>query len=123
MRRVCADLLERTPRLQALTPPRTKEVLHWCRLRGYTPPDPEPQRTEEDSIEDILTQIDSEPGECVVYVTTHMLVSSRVCVCFEPVVEVNSSCPLFLSAIQSFDLHKTWHRQCSSVLCLSVMVH
>uniref|UniRef100_A0A672RRA4 YEATS domain-containing protein 2 n=1 Tax=Sinocyclocheilus grahami TaxID=75366 RepID=A0A672RRA4_SINGR len=63
VRRVCTDLLERTPRLQALTPPRTKEVLRWCRLRGYTPPDPEPQRTEEDSIEDILTQIDSEP-EC-----------------------------------------------------------
>uniref|UniRef100_A0A672RVA2 YEATS domain-containing protein 2 n=1 Tax=Sinocyclocheilus grahami TaxID=75366 RepID=A0A672RVA2_SINGR len=63
VRRVCADLLERTPRLQALAPPRTKEVLRWCRLRGYTPPDPEPQRIEEDSIEDILTQIDSEP-EC-----------------------------------------------------------
>ncbi|XP_073704590.1 YEATS domain-containing protein 2 isoform X2 [Garra rufa] len=63
VRRVCADLLERTPRLQALTPPKTKEVLRWCRLRGYTPPDPEPQCTEEDSIEDILTQIDSEP-EC-----------------------------------------------------------
>uniref|UniRef100_A0A8C2CE25 YEATS domain-containing protein 2 n=1 Tax=Cyprinus carpio TaxID=7962 RepID=A0A8C2CE25_CYPCA len=63
VRRVCADLLERTPRLQALTPPKTKEVLCWCRLRGYTPPDPEPQRIEEDSIEDILTQIDSEP-EC-----------------------------------------------------------
>lgn len=63
VRRVCADLLERTPRLQALSPPRTKEVLRWCRLRGYTPPDPEPQRTEENSIEDILTQIDSEP-EC-----------------------------------------------------------
>lgn len=74
MRRVCADLLERTPRLQALTPPRTKEVLRWCRLRGYTPPDPEPQHTEEDSIEDILTQIDSEPGEYVAYVTC-------VCVC------------------------------------------
>ncbi|XP_056600618.1 YEATS domain-containing protein 2 [Triplophysa dalaica] len=63
VRRVCADLLERTPRLQALSPPRTKEVVHWCRLRGYTPPDPEPQRAEENSIEDILTQIDSEP-EC-----------------------------------------------------------
>ncbi|KTF88537.1 hypothetical protein cypCar_00004526 [Cyprinus carpio] len=63
VRRVCADLLERTPRLQALTPPRTKEVLLWCRLRGYAPPDPETQHTEEDSIEDILTQIDSEP-EC-----------------------------------------------------------
>ncbi|TRY69740.1 hypothetical protein DNTS_035419 [Danionella cerebrum] len=63
VRRVCADLLERTPRLQALTPPRTREVMRWCRIRGYTPLDPEPLRTEEDSIEDILTQIDSEP-EC-----------------------------------------------------------
>ncbi len=119
MRRVCADLLERTPRLQALTPLRTKEVLRWCRLRGYTPPDPEPQRTEEDSIEDILTQIDSEPGECVGYVTAHML----VCVCvFELFVEVHLSWPVSLSAIQNFDLHETWHRQCSSSLSL-VMVH
>lgn len=74
VRRVCADLLERTPRLQALTPPKTKEVLRWCHLRGYTPPDPEPQRTEDSSIEDILAQIDSEPGECVVYVMSNMLV-------------------------------------------------
>ncbi|XP_066511576.1 YEATS domain-containing protein 2-like isoform X1 [Hoplias malabaricus] len=57
------DIVDRNPRLQALTPPKTREVVQWCRVRGYTPPDPEPQCTEEDSIEDILTQIDSEP-EC-----------------------------------------------------------
>ncbi|XP_053507744.1 YEATS domain-containing protein 2 isoform X1 [Ictalurus furcatus] len=63
LKRLVQDILDRNPRLQALSPPKTREVVQWCRLRGYTPPDPEPQRIEEDSIEDILTQIDSEP-EC-----------------------------------------------------------
>ncbi|XP_060762035.1 YEATS domain-containing protein 2 isoform X2 [Neoarius graeffei] len=63
VKRLVQDILDRNPRLQALSPPKTREVVQWCRLRGYTPPDPEPQRIEEDSIEDILTQIDSEP-EC-----------------------------------------------------------
>ncbi|KAL8187534.1 UNVERIFIED_CONTAM: hypothetical protein K2H54_050118 [Gekko kuhli] len=47
---------------------RAAEVVHWCRSRGYTPPDPETLRSE-DSIEDILTQIDSEP-ECSSSYTT-----------------------------------------------------
>lgn len=64
MKRVVQDVLDRSPRLQALTPPKTREVVQWCRQRGYTPPDPEPQRKNDDeSIEDILTQIDNEPGE------------------------------------------------------------
>ncbi|XP_056149245.1 YEATS domain-containing protein 2 [Lampris incognitus] len=64
VKRVVQDVLDRSPRLQALTPPKTREVVQWCRQRGYTPPDPEPQRkNDEESIEDILTQIDSEP-EC-----------------------------------------------------------
>ncbi|XP_076000921.1 YEATS domain-containing protein 2 isoform X2 [Genypterus blacodes] len=64
VKRAVQDVLDRSPRLQALTPPKTREVVQWCRQRGYTPPDPEPQRRNEDeSIEDILTQIDSEP-EC-----------------------------------------------------------
>ncbi|GAA6089205.1 YEATS domain-containing protein 2, partial [Tachysurus ichikawai] len=63
VKRLVQDILDRNPRLQALSPPKTREVVQWCRLRGFTPPDPEPQRIEEDSIEDILTQIDSEP-EC-----------------------------------------------------------
>ena len=64
VKRVVQDVLDRSPRLQALTPPKTREVVQWCRQRGYTPPDPEPQRRDdEESMEDILTQIDSEPGE------------------------------------------------------------
>ncbi|XP_040924140.1 YEATS domain-containing protein 2 isoform X3 [Betta splendens] len=65
VKRVVQDVLDRSPRLQALTPPKTREVVQWCRQRGYTPPDPEPQRKNDDeSIEDILTQIDNEPAEC-----------------------------------------------------------
>nr|XP_046264608.1 YEATS domain-containing protein 2 isoform X2 [Scatophagus argus] len=64
VKRVVQDVLDRSPRLQALTPPKTREVVQWCRHRGYTPPDLEPQRKNDDeSIEDILTQIDNEP-EC-----------------------------------------------------------
>ncbi|XP_055084352.1 YEATS domain-containing protein 2 isoform X5 [Periophthalmus magnuspinnatus] len=64
VKRVVQDVLDRCPRLQALTPPKTRDVVQWCRQRGYTPPDPEPLRKNDDeSIEDILTQIDSEP-EC-----------------------------------------------------------
>ncbi|XP_059201024.1 YEATS domain-containing protein 2 [Centropristis striata] len=64
VKRVVQDVLDRSPRLQALTPPKTREVVQWCRQRGYTPPDLEPQRkTDDESIEDILTQIDNEP-EC-----------------------------------------------------------
>ncbi|XP_038129231.1 YEATS domain-containing protein 2 isoform X2 [Cyprinodon tularosa] len=64
VKRVVQDVLDRSPRLQALTPPKTKEVVQWCRQRGFTPPDPEPQlRKDDESIEDILTQIDNEP-EC-----------------------------------------------------------
>ncbi|XP_074544027.1 YEATS domain-containing protein 2 isoform X1 [Halichoeres trimaculatus] len=64
VKRVVQDVLDRSPRLQALTPPKTREVVQWCRQRGYTPPDLEPQRRNDDeSIEDILTQIDNEP-EC-----------------------------------------------------------
>ncbi|XP_037314633.2 YEATS domain-containing protein 2 isoform X1 [Pungitius pungitius] len=64
VKRVVQDVLDRSPRLQALTPPKTREVAQWCRQRGYTPPDLEPQHVNDDeSIEDILTQIDNEP-EC-----------------------------------------------------------
>nr|XP_057922377.1 YEATS domain-containing protein 2 isoform X2 [Doryrhamphus excisus] len=64
VKRAIQNMLDHSPRLQALTPPKTREVVQWCRQRGYTPPDPEPQRrNDNESIEDILTQIDSEP-EC-----------------------------------------------------------
>ncbi|KAL4635963.1 YEATS domain-containing protein 2 [Arapaima gigas] len=63
VKRLVQYVLDTTPSLQALMPPKTREVVQWCRHRGYTPPDPEPQGSEEDTIEDILTQIDNEP-EC-----------------------------------------------------------
>ncbi|XP_032421821.1 YEATS domain-containing protein 2 [Xiphophorus hellerii] len=71
VKRVVQDVLDHSPRLQALTPPKTKEVVQWCRQRGYTPPDPEPQhRNDDESIEDILTQIDNEP-ECPSTLSTY----------------------------------------------------
>uniref|UniRef100_A0A8C5GIT2 YEATS domain-containing protein 2 n=1 Tax=Gouania willdenowi TaxID=441366 RepID=A0A8C5GIT2_GOUWI len=64
VKRVVQDVLDRSPRLQALTPPKTREVVQWCRQRGYTPPDPDPaHKNDDESMEDILTQIDNEP-EC-----------------------------------------------------------
>ncbi|XP_051944078.1 YEATS domain-containing protein 2 isoform X2 [Hippocampus zosterae] len=64
VKRIIQNVLDHAPRLQALTPPKTREVVQWCRQRGYTPPDPEPQhKNDDESIEDVLTQIDSEP-EC-----------------------------------------------------------
>ncbi|XP_059955193.1 YEATS domain-containing protein 2 isoform X5 [Mesoplodon densirostris] len=63
MRKVLQEILEKNPRLHHLTPPKTKHIAHWCRCHGYTPPDPESLRSDGDSIEDVLTQIDSEP-EC-----------------------------------------------------------
>lgn len=72
VRKVLQEIIEKHPRFHNITPLKTKHVVHWCRCHGYTPPDPETLRNEEDSIEDVLTQIDSEPGEC----GTHM------CCCF-----------------------------------------
>ncbi|XP_019341686.1 YEATS domain-containing protein 2 isoform X4 [Alligator mississippiensis] len=63
VRKILQEIIEKHPRFHSITPLKTKHVVHWCRCRGYTPPDPETLRNEEDSIEDVLTQIDSEP-EC-----------------------------------------------------------
>ena len=63
MRKVLQEILEKNPRFHHLTPLKTKHIAHWCRCHGYTPPDPESLRSDGDSIEDVLTQIDSEPGE------------------------------------------------------------
>uniref|UniRef100_A0A8C6AEE5 YEATS domain-containing protein 2 n=1 Tax=Monodon monoceros TaxID=40151 RepID=A0A8C6AEE5_MONMO len=63
MRKVLQEILEKNPRFRHLTPLKTKHIAHWCRCHGYTPPDPESLRSDGDSIEDVLTQIDSEP-EC-----------------------------------------------------------
>ncbi|XP_027517799.1 YEATS domain-containing protein 2 isoform X5 [Corapipo altera] len=63
VRKILQEIVERHPRFHNITPLKTKHVVHWCRCHGYTPPDPEALRNDEDSIEDVLTQIDSEP-EC-----------------------------------------------------------
>ncbi|XP_051847803.1 YEATS domain-containing protein 2 isoform X2 [Antechinus flavipes] len=63
MRKVLQEILEKNPRFHNVTPLKTKHIVHWCRCHGYTPPDPESLRNDGDSIEDVLTQIDSEP-EC-----------------------------------------------------------
>ncbi|XP_042115013.1 YEATS domain-containing protein 2 isoform X1 [Peromyscus maniculatus bairdii] len=64
VRKVLQEILEKTPRFHHLTPLKTKHIAHWCRCHGYTPPDPESLHHDGDSIEDVLTQIDSEP-ECL----------------------------------------------------------
>ncbi|XP_068881211.1 YEATS domain-containing protein 2 isoform X3 [Aphelocoma coerulescens] len=63
VRKILQEIIEKHPRFHSITPLKTKHVVHWCRCHGYTPPDPEALRNDEDSIEDVLTQIDSEP-EC-----------------------------------------------------------
>ncbi|XP_045152331.1 YEATS domain-containing protein 2 isoform X1 [Echinops telfairi] len=63
IRKVLQEILERNSRFHHLTPLKTKHVAHWCRCHGYTPPDPESLRSDGDTIEDVLTRIDSEP-EC-----------------------------------------------------------
>ncbi|XP_056354757.1 YEATS domain-containing protein 2 isoform X4 [Oenanthe melanoleuca] len=63
VRKILQEIIEKYPRFHSITAPKTKHVVHWCRCHGYTPPDPETLHSEEDSIEDVLTQIDSEP-EC-----------------------------------------------------------
>ncbi|XP_053930736.1 LOW QUALITY PROTEIN: YEATS domain-containing protein 2 [Cuculus canorus] len=63
VRKILQEIIEKHPRFHDITPLKTKHVVQWCRCHGYTPPDPETLRNNEDSIEDVLTQIDSEP-EC-----------------------------------------------------------
>uniref|UniRef100_A0A8C2TVD1 YEATS domain-containing protein 2 n=1 Tax=Coturnix japonica TaxID=93934 RepID=A0A8C2TVD1_COTJA len=61
VRKILQEIIEKHPRFHSIAPLKTKHVVQWCRFHGYTPPDPETLRNDEDSIEDVLTQIDSEP--------------------------------------------------------------
>ncbi|KFP06331.1 YEATS domain-containing protein 2 [Calypte anna] len=63
VKKILQEIIEKHPRFHNINPLKTKHVVQWCRCHGYTPPDPETLRNDEDSIEDVLTQIDSEP-EC-----------------------------------------------------------
>ncbi|KAH0623863.1 hypothetical protein JD844_007034 [Phrynosoma platyrhinos] len=68
IRKLLHEIIEKNPKFHSISPLKTKQVVQWCRSHGYTPPDPETFRSE-DSIEDVLTQIDSEP-ECLSTYTT-----------------------------------------------------
>uniref|UniRef100_A0A8D0GM44 YEATS domain-containing protein 2 n=1 Tax=Sphenodon punctatus TaxID=8508 RepID=A0A8D0GM44_SPHPU len=73
VRKLLQEIIEKHPRFHNISPLKTKQVVHWCRCHGYTPPDPESLRNEEDSIEDVLTQIDSEPEFPSSYTTAEAL--------------------------------------------------
>ncbi|XP_072330857.1 YEATS domain-containing protein 2 isoform X2 [Scyliorhinus torazame] len=63
IRKILQEVMEKCPRFSSTEAMKTKQIVSWCRQRGYTPPDPETAIIEEDSMEDILTRIDNEP-EC-----------------------------------------------------------
>ncbi|XP_067898037.1 YEATS domain-containing protein 2 isoform X2 [Heterodontus francisci] len=63
VRKMLQEVMEKCSRFSNTEAMKTKQIMHWCRQRGYTPPDPETAITEEDAMEDILTQISNEP-EC-----------------------------------------------------------
>uniref|UniRef100_A0A4W3I070 YEATS domain containing 2 n=1 Tax=Callorhinchus milii TaxID=7868 RepID=A0A4W3I070_CALMI len=61
VRKMLQEVVETCPRFSSIEVMKTKQIMWWCRQRAYTPPDPETTMSEENSIEDILTQIDNEP--------------------------------------------------------------
>ncbi|XP_048398081.2 YEATS domain-containing protein 2 isoform X5 [Stegostoma tigrinum] len=63
VRKILQEVMEKCSRFSSTDVMKTKQIMYWCRQRGYTPPDPETAVIEEDSMEDILARIDNEP-EC-----------------------------------------------------------
>lgn len=63
VRKILLEIAEKNPKFSSVCLLTTKHVMYWCRHHGYTPPDLESLRDKVESIEDVLTQIDSEP-EC-----------------------------------------------------------
>ncbi|XP_075425605.1 YEATS domain-containing protein 2 isoform X2 [Ascaphus truei] len=60
MRKMLQEIIEKQPRFSNITPLTTKQIVHWCRVHGYTPPDPENAGDDRESIEDVLARIDNE---------------------------------------------------------------
>ncbi|KAM4041467.1 YEATS domain-containing protein 2 isoform 2-T2 [Anomaloglossus baeobatrachus] len=60
MKRKLQEVLEKQAKFSNFAPLKTKEIVHWCRNHGYTPPDPENATDERESFEDVLTRIDNE---------------------------------------------------------------
>ncbi|XP_053565856.1 YEATS domain-containing protein 2 [Bombina bombina] len=67
MRKMLQEIIERQPKFNNVTSLKTKQIVRWCRIHGYTPPDPESIGEDKESIEDVLTRIDNEsalPSTC-----------------------------------------------------------
>ncbi|XP_073530583.1 YEATS domain-containing protein 2 isoform X2 [Phyllobates terribilis] len=60
MKRKLQEILEKQAKFGNFAPLKTKEIVHWCRNHGYTPPDPATATDERESFEDVLTRIDNE---------------------------------------------------------------
>lgn len=60
MKKMLQEIIEKQPKFSTIAPLKTKEIVHWCRIHGYTPPDPESSSDDQESIEDVLTRIDNE---------------------------------------------------------------
>lgn len=60
MKKRLQEIIEKQAKFSNLTPLKTREIVHWCRIHGYTPPDPENASDEQESFEDVLTRIDNE---------------------------------------------------------------
>lgn len=60
MKKMLQEIIEKQPKFSTIAALRTKEIVNWCRVHGYTPPDPESAIDDQESIEDVLTRIDNE---------------------------------------------------------------
>ncbi|KAM3931681.1 YEATS domain-containing protein 2 isoform 2-T2 [Leptodactylus fuscus] len=60
LKKMLQEIIEKQAKFSNFTPLKTKEIVHWCRIHGYTPPDPENANDERESFEDVLTRIDHE---------------------------------------------------------------
>ncbi|NP_001107505.1 YEATS domain-containing protein 2 [Xenopus tropicalis] len=60
MKKMLQEIIEKQPKFSNVAPLKTKQIVHWCRIHGYTPPDPESLGSDKESIEDVLARIDNE---------------------------------------------------------------
>ncbi|XP_063771763.1 YEATS domain-containing protein 2 isoform X2 [Pseudophryne corroboree] len=60
MKKMLHEIIAKQTKFSSITQLKTKEIVHWCRIHGYTPPDPESASDARESIEDVLTRIDNE---------------------------------------------------------------
>ncbi|OCT81054.1 YEATS domain containing 2 L homeolog isoform X1 [Xenopus laevis] len=73
MKKMLQEIMEKQPKFSNMVPLKTKQIVHWCRIHGYTPPDPESLESDKESIEDVLALIDSEAALQTSYSTPDIL--------------------------------------------------